>query len=123
MSVAFLFSLTVFIVLFLLCVGIYRAAREYKAKRGFIEKIAASGEGWSSPDQETSQVKNRFFNFLSNLGKRASPEKQSDYQQTRIDFLRAGIRHANVLFYILGNKNFTGRLFTVSLFCILGHYF
>jgi tight adherence protein C len=104
MSVAFLFSLTVFIVLFLLCVGIYRVVRESKAKRGFIEKIAAIAEGWPSPDQETAQVKNRFFNFLSSLGKRASPEKQSDYQQTRIYFLRAGIRHANVLSIFWGTK-------------------
>ena len=99
-----LISLTVFLVLFLLCVGIYRVVRGYQAKRILKEKIDAGSEDWVYPEQEKTLVRNKFFDFLSHLGKRASPEKQADYRQTRIDFLKAGIRRVNAIYIFWGAK-------------------
>ena len=92
----FLISITFFLALFLLCMGIYWLVRESQYKRTLKEKIAASSGEWASPDQEPSAVKNKFLYFLSSLGKRAAPKDPSEYEQTRIDFLRAGIRKTNV---------------------------
>ena len=76
-----LISLTVFLVLFLLCVGIYRVVRGYQAKRILKEKIDAGSEDWVYPEQEKTLVRNKFF-----------------------DFLKAGIRKANVIYIFWGTK-------------------
>ena len=104
MILDFLLSLTVFIVLFLLVIGIQRIFRNYQERHEMIEKIGKSGEYVNSPDQKIFSVKNKFFDFLNKLGKQASPEKQSDYQQTRLALVRAGIRQPNALFLFWGSK-------------------
>jgi tight adherence protein C len=93
--VTLLISIVFFLALFLLCVGIYRLVREYQNKSTLIKKIAASSEDWASSEPELPRAKNKFLDFLGSLGKRAAPNDPSEYEQTRIDFLRAGIRKVN----------------------------
>ena len=111
----FLISIAFFLALFLLCVGIYRLVRESRDKRAFKEKIAASSSDWASPE-ELSPVKNKFFDFLGRLGKRAAPKDPSEYAKTRIDFLRAGIRKTNAYAVFWGARILLAVCFPLAFF-------
>lgn len=118
-----LISLTVFLALFLFFMGIYQACRDYQVKRILKEKIVASSGDWAYPEQKKPSMRNKFFDFLSHLGKRASPEKQSDFRQTKIDFLKAGLRKANVIYVFWGSKILLAVCLPIAFFLCRATFF
>lgn len=100
----FFIFITFFAALFLLVFGMYRIFLQRRGKRALKEKITSTSKGWASPEQELSEIKNKFFDFLNIVGKRAAPEKPAEYEHARIDFLRAGIRHANAFGIYWGTR-------------------
>jgi len=94
--------ITAFLALFLFCLGVSQFIRQRGTRRELIEKIKSGGE--SDPiitEEETVEISDkpgvggRIINAFGKVGKFASPGKSLDYSDTRLKFLRAGIRHEN----------------------------
>jgi len=103
-----------FVVICLLFAGILIHFRRLSHRREMIQKIRAELNDWSATETDTSSLKldkkstNAFVNFLNVIGLKTNPGKSTDNSQTRIKFLRAGLRGRN------GSAIFWGQNFSWS---------
>ena len=92
---------TIFLALFLFCIGVNQFIKQIVNRRELIEKIKSEGEVISITQDapvgisEKSKTGPRITHTLGKLGKFLLPTKSQDGSAMRLRFLRAGIRHEN----------------------------
>lgn len=109
-------SVLTFCSLFLFVIGIIHYFKIMARKGAMIEKIREAGErplqpyressAAAGPEDRTTERAESFLHLLSFIGKRLASDKKSNYQQSRIRFLNAGVRHPNAPAIFLGAKVF-----------------
>jgi tight adherence protein C len=115
---------TLFLALFLFCMGVSQFIKQRGNRRELIEKIKSGGEIVSIATEESVEISerpkagSRIINALGKLGKFISPVKSQDYSAVRLKFLRAGIRHENANASFWGVKIFL-MIFLPLIFFIL----
>ncbi len=126
-NIPILISVSAFLAMFLLFVGLYQYIRQNAGARDLTEKVRKTGENRNVSNREklSSETKdadrNPILNFLSLLGKRLIPKQIADYAQMRTRFLMAGLRKANAPAVFWGSKFLFAFSLPVSFF--LGIFF
>ena len=113
-----------FLSLALFCIGVSQYIIGRMKRNTMVEKIrsgASIGElSWGRP--QLSVLKSRkngfFLNLFRRLGKSAESRDKHDTTNSRLSFLRAGIRHESALSIFWGSKIFL-LLFTTATFIVL----
>ncbi len=113
-----------FLSLALFCIGVSQYIIGRMKRNTMVEKIrsgASTGElSWGRP--QLSVLKSRkngfFLNLFRRLGKSAESRDKHDTTNSRLRFLRAGIRHESALSIFWGSKIFL-LLFTTATFIVL----
>lgn len=119
----FLFPLSGFLALLLLCLGVFHHVRQRSARKEIIEKIKFSGDiGGIRQDSQAADQKgipflNPLIYFLRKSGTRTRPEETGMDHTKRIKFLKAGIREKNAPAIFYGCK-YLFLVFLPSIFMI-----
>ncbi len=111
-SLPFILAVLSFLFISLLSMGIFHLVSQSNRKKYLLNKIRLSSapsvkSNLEDPEDTKSQrnLINIFLNFLGSLGKKVIPDTLSeDYTTMRLRFLKAGIRHPNVLAPFWGAK-------------------
>ena len=109
-NIPILISVSAFLAMLLLFVGLYQYIRQNARARELTEKVRKTGENRNISNKEKlsaesrDAVKNPILNFLILLGKRLIPKQVADYAQMRTRFLMAGLRKANAPAVFWGSK-------------------
>jgi tight adherence protein C len=110
LNIPFILACLAFLVICLLCAGIMIYIGRVREKREMIEKIQADENEWSSiethadPLEKSNKSGGPFVNFLSAIGLKVAPGKSAEDSETRLKFLRAGVRGENILSVFWGTK-------------------
>lgn len=109
-NVPFLAATLVFVVICLLSMGILIYFKQLAQRRKLVEKLKTAGEadglyleetgGTSLSNEQTGTV----LNFLNAIGIKFKPRDAKDATATKLKFLRAGLRGANVSTVFWGTK-------------------
>lgn len=113
-----------FLSLALFCIGVSQYIIGRMKRKTMVEKIhsgARTGElSWGNP--QLSVLKSRksgfFLNLFRRLGRSAESGATHDTANSRLHFLRAGIRHDSALSIFWGSKIFLS-MFTTAVFILL----
>ena len=109
-NIPILISVSAFLAMFLLFVGLYQYIRQNAGARELTEKVRKTGENRNISNKEklSSETEDMdrkpVLKFLSLLGKRLIPKQIADYTQMRTRFLMAGLRSANAPAVFWGSK-------------------
>ena len=123
-NMPWLIILALFLSLALFCIGVSQYIIGRMKRNTMVEKIrsgASTGElSWGRPQLSVLKFrKNGFFlNLFRRLGKSAESRDTHDTTNSRLSFLRAGIRHESALSIFWGSKIFLS-LFTTATFIVL----
>jgi tight adherence protein C len=105
-----LVSVSLFLSIALIYIGLLSYLRMRKKSRGLTEKIrqaeqqpAASIRAELSPKSQNKLLL-WFSNLIGSVGKRVAPKNHENYSQMRLKFLRAGIRRQNAPSILWGAK-------------------
>jgi tight adherence protein C len=99
-----------FLVICLLTIGIMVHLKQIHYRRKLIKKIKTPHDEWLSPDGDgqalalSDRSANPFVNILSAIGVKFNPGKSADSADTKLKFLRAGLRGQNVSTVFWGIK-------------------
>ena len=117
-SIPFLFSVIAFIVFFLFLLGLYQFLRVQSRKKEIKAKIRRERTAPSSIQNVTERTKGQstLFRLFHSVGDRAAPKQSKNGSQSRIKFIRAGIRHPDAASIFWGVKIVLMLLFA---FCFL----
>ena len=108
-STIFIYA-TIFLALFLFCMGVSQFIKQRGTRREIIEKIKSGGKVVSIATEESIEISerpkagSRITNALGKLGKFILSIKSQDSSAMRLKFLRAGIRHENANSSYWGSK-------------------
>lgn len=99
-SQARLIYLAVFLGLFLFSLGVSQLVRQRSARRELVAKIRGGGIVLDSSaedegDPAEKKADSPLIALFGKIGKHTSALKSEDYSNSRLKFLRAGIRHEN----------------------------
>jgi tight adherence protein C len=109
-NVPLVLAFLAFLVIFLLSVGIMIHVRQAAYKRQIIGKIQGDGDQWNGVGESVASLDpfgksaNAFVKFLSGLGLKTAAGKAGEDSQTRLKYLRAGLRGRNVSSVFWGIK-------------------
>ena len=123
-NMSWLIISALFLSLFLFCFGVSQYVIARKKRNAMVEKIRSGvGTGalsWGGP--QLSVLKSRKTGFILNLfrrlGKSAESGETQEITNSRLRFLRAGIRHESALSIFWGSKIFLS-VFTTATFIML----
>jgi tight adherence protein C len=103
--------ITVFLALFLFCIGVSQFIRQTRVRRELLGKIKGESEPVSIETKEgaveisAKPGKSKWIvDAIARMGKHVSPVKIEDYSTSRLKFLRAGIRYENANASFWGSK-------------------
>ncbi len=115
-----LVSVSAFLSIFLLFMGVLFYFRQRASKVRFVQRIALGEESGeiSNTGASSSKTPGRLFNSLGSLGKRFITEGSPEHSQMRAKFLQAGMRTQNALYVFWGIRCFLGILFPGSFFLL-----
>jgi tight adherence protein C len=115
-----LVSVSAFLSIFLLFMGVFFYFRQRASKVRFVERIAQGESSGEIPDTGASSSKTagRLLNPLGSLGKRFITEGSPEHSRMRAKFLQAGMRTQNALYVFLGIRCFLGILFPGCFFLL-----
>lgn len=114
-STIFIYA-TIFLALFLFCMGVSQFIKQRGTRREIIEKIKSGGKFVSIATEESVEISerpkagSRITNALGKLGKFILSIKSQDSSAMRLKFLRAGIRHENA------NASYWGAKILIMIF-------
>ncbi len=114
-STIFIYA-TIFLALFLFCMGVSQFIKQRGTRREIIEKIKSGGKVVSIATEESVEISerpkagSRITNALGKLGKFILSIKSQDSSAMRLKFLRAGIRHENA------NASYWGAKILIMIF-------
>jgi tight adherence protein C len=109
-NVPLLLACLAFLVICLMSAGILIYIGRVRDRREMIEKVQAGGDEWmpfetDTPTLEKSErPRGLFINLLHALGLKAMPGKSTHASETRLKFLRAGLRGENIIPLFWGTK-------------------
>ena len=123
-NMSWLIISALFLSLFLFCIGVSQYIISRMKRNTMVEKIrsgvSTSGFSWGGP--QLSVLKSRetgfFLNLFRRLGKSAESGDKQDTTNSRLRFLRAGIRQESALSIFWGSKIFLA-VFTTATFIVL----
>jgi tight adherence protein C len=115
-----LVSVSSFLSIFLLFMGVLFYFRQRASKVRFVERIAQGEESGeiSNTGASSSKTAGRLVNSLGSLGKRFITEGSPEHSRMRAKFLQAGMRTQNALYVFWGIRCFLGILFPGSFFLL-----
>ena len=115
-----LVSVSAFLSIFLLFMGVLFYFRQRASKVRFVERIAQGEERGeiSNTGASSSKTAGRLLNSLGSLGKRFITEGSQEHSQMRAKFLQAGMRAQNAVYVFWGIRFFLGILFPGSFFLL-----
>jgi tight adherence protein C len=104
-----LISVTCFLALFLFCIGIHQLARQRELRRRIVGRIRGGGvqvdlDGTEASGELAEGEPSVVSRFFRKIGKHAPPAKAIDHSNSRLPFLRAGIRSDHALAVFWGVK-------------------
>ena len=109
-----------FVVICLLFLGLSMYLRGMRNRRAMIQKIRSEERDWSVIENEAHSLEfsggstHGFVRLLSAIGMRTNPGKSENDVQTKLKFLRAGLRGRNVPTVFWGTKILLAVLLPVS---------
>jgi tight adherence protein C len=104
--------LTVFLAIFLFCVGVIQFVQQRNRRREMVRKISGKERQTDMATTQTvgeefeGEVSNRVLGFFQRVGRGTASQKSLDYSAMRLRFLRAGIRLDNPIAAFWGAKIF-----------------
>jgi len=115
-----LVSVSSFLSIFLLFMGVLFYFRQRASKVRFVERITQGEESGeiSNTGASSSKTAGRLLNSLGSLGKRFITEGSQEHSQIRAKFLQAGMRAHNAVYVFWGIRFFLGILFPGSFFLL-----
>jgi len=125
-NIPLVISISVFLAVCLLVMGIFIYMRQKNQRREMLEKIKGDDDSWIVPESQslssdltgtdTAGQKNWVARLLEKIGEKTNPRRSMDDVDIKLKFLRAGIRARNAATIFWGTKFLLG----ISLAIVFG---